>query len=715
VTRERRWRPTIRQTIGVVLAFMILLTAATLTTTSYLTTRGTLLGFARDLIRQNAEVVREQVEGFLRPARSSSELTLALVESGMVSVDDSRSVERYFYELLSVQPTVEMLNWGDEQGNFIMVKRQPNGSLSTKIISIGDDGARRTVWRHRDPGGALEPPREEVEDPADQYDPREREWYRGAVESGTVYWTGVYVFHSDKMPGVTAGAPRYDRDGRLLGVLSVDIGLVQMSHFLRERIRVGESGQAFLLDEKGRLIAVKDVEQLTVPDENGGGATRLRRIEESPVPEIAALARQRGSAEFMQQAFTAGRGSQIEAHTARYHAGGRDFVATLIPIQVGENRSWLAGVVAQEDEFLATAKQANVRALFTAIGFAVIALIIGILLARMIARSLNVLVSESARVRNMEIDSAGTRSRFRELDEVLTAFEGMKSGLRAFGKYVPVKLVRSLIEQDKEATLGGEPRTLTIFFSDIRDFSHISEGLHPTELAESLAVYLSTVTRRIAARQGTVDKYIGDAVMAFWGAPQDVPEHALQACLAASEALSEVRELRDHDPTLPDFYTRIGIHTAEVVVGNFGSEDRLSYTIIGDGVNLASRLEGINKHFGTQILISEATHALVEDRFVTRRIGLIAVKGREQVCVTYELFGPLGCADDTLEQVIRHYERALDQYLAREWTAAIAELELALALRGDDGPSRVLLELAQRHAADPPGKGWTGVISIETK
>lgn len=711
---RRRWRPTLRQTIGLVLALMILLTAGALTTTSYLTTRGTLLGFSRELIRQNAEVVREQVDGFLRPARSAAELTLALVESGMVSVDDRHSIERYFHEFLTVQPTVEMLNWGDERGNFIMVKRQPDGSLSTKVVSIAEDGTRRVVWRHRDPGGPLEPPREEVEDPTDPYDPRGRAWYRGALEDRALHWTGVYVFHSDQMPGVTAAVPRYGADGRLLGVLSVDIGLVQMSHFLRDRIRVGKSGQAFLLDEKAQLIAVKEVDQLTVAGEQGA-ATRLRQIEESPVPEIAALARQAACADFLKVAFTAAKGAHIEARTVRYEVDGRDYVATLIPIQVGENRRWVAGVVAQEDEFLASAKRANIRALVTAIGFAIIALIIGVLLARMIARSLNLLVSESARVRNMDIDAVGAHSRFRELDEVLSAFEGMKTGLRAFQKYVPVRLVRSLIEQDKDATLGGEPRTLTIFFSDIRDFSRISESLTPTELAESLEVYLSAVTRRIVERQGTVDKYIGDAVMAFWGAPQPVPDHAVQACLAAFEALNDVRGLRDTDPDLPDFFTRIGLHTAEVVVGNFGSDDRLSYTILGDGVNLASRLEGVNKHFGTQILISEATQQLIVDHFVTRRIGLIAVKGREQVCVTYELFGPNGCADDVLQAVIRHYERALDHYLAREWPGAISELDRALEARPDDGPSLVLIELARRYDADPPDDDWTGVISIESK
>jgi len=710
--RQGRWRPTLKQTIGVVLAGMILLTAAVLTATSYLSTRRTLLEFSRDLIRQNAEVVREQVAGFLRPARSAAELALALVESGMVEADDPRSIESYFFDFLRVQKTVEMLNWGDEHGNFVMVKRQPDGSLSTKIVSVGTDGARNVTWRHREPGAALEPPREEVADSSDVYDPRTRPWYRGAVGEGGLYWTGVYVFHTDQMPGVTAAVARRDAGGVVVGVLSVDIGLKEMSSFLHDRIRVGKSGQAFLMDSDLRLIAVKDVDQLVMDD---GGSRRLRHLAESADPEIRALAARDEVRSYFQRVFTGSSGTEVQARTIRYSAAGRDFVATLMPIRVGEKRRWIAGVVAPEDEFLAGAKRANLRALATAIAFALVALVIGVFLARMIARSLEVLVSESSRVRNMEIDSTPASSRFREVDEVLTAFEGMKTGLRAFQKFVPVKLVRSLIEQQQDVALGGEPRTLTIFFSDIRDFSRISEQLEPTELAESLAVYLSTITHCIVSRRGTVDKFIGDAVMAFWGAPQEVPDHAGQACGAALDAQVKLRAMRRDNPSLPDFFTRIGVHTAEVVVGNFGSDDRLNYTVLGDGVNLASRLEGVNKFFGTQILISEATRERVSDRFLTRRIGLVSVKGREQPCVTYELIGLSDSADATVDAVIAHYEEGLTRYLARDWSGAVDAFEAARVARPDDGPSRVLLDLSRAYLAEPPPDDWTGVISIETK
>ncbi len=716
MARKLRWRPTLKQTIGVVLAGMILLTAGVLTATSYLSTRSTLLDFSRGLIGQNAEVVREQVDGFLEPAKSAAALTLELVDSGMVDVDETAEVERYFFNFLSVQPTVAMLNYGDRSGNFVMVKRQPDKSLSTKIIAIDPDGVRTVRWRHRDPGGSLSPPREVVREDDDPYDPRTRPWYVGAAESRGLYWTGVYVFHSDKQPGVTAAVPRLDADGNVLGVLAVDIGLAQMSAFLRERIRVGESGQAFLLDEKSQLIAVKDLDSLTIraPDAGATGQ-RLRVLSESPVPEIAALADSRECMLFLEGVFRAPDRSIPAPHTLRYEVGGRDYVATLMPIQVGPKRRWVAGVVALEDEFLASAKRANLRALLTAVGFALIALLVGMVIARIITRSLNVLVRESERVRNLEIESGPRQSRFREVDEVLNAFEGMKTGLRAFEKYVPVRLVRTLMQQQTEPHIGGEARTLTIFFSDIRDFTTISEGLDPLRLAENLALYLSAVTSRIMERNGTVDKYIGDAVMAFWGAPQPVEDHADQACRAALEALRDLRQLATIQPEFPDFYTRIGIHTAEVVVGNFGSDDRFDYTIMGDGVNLASRLEGVNKVFGTQILLSEDTHALVKDKFETRRIGLVAVKGRSQPCTTYELIGPLGSLDEDTKEAHRSYDEGLTRYLDRDWEGAIECFAAVLERLPEDQAARRLLQHSQELQANPPPESWDGTIRIRSK
>ena len=496
----------------------------------------------------------------------------------------------------------------------------------------------------------------------------------------------------------------------------MDVGLVDLSLFLRDSIRVGESGSAFLLDAEGRLIALPEVEQLTVADPAAGaGKQRLRTLAESPRPHIAALAGLPALTSATTELFSPAASDETK-RTFRYEVDGVAYWATLRPITVGNGRRWLAGVVALEDDFLREAKKDNVRNVVTAALLSLLALGLGVVIARRISGSLKLLVSETAKVRRMEIDAAEVpASRFRDVDEVLDAFDGMKTGLRAFRKYVPVKLVRRLLEEHIEPRLGGEPRELTIFFSDVRGFTAISERLSPVELGEKLGEYLTAVTERIRGLNGTVDKYIGDAVMAFWGAPMADPRHAELACTAALRVLEDIARLQQEHPELPDFYTRIGVHTAEVVVGNFGSADRLSYTLIGDGVNLASRLEGVNKVFGTQVLISEDTLAHVGESFEARRVAVVAVKGREKPVSIYELMGEKGSTDRDRIAAARKYEAAFDLYLERKWAEAIAGFEAVLADRPDDKAATAFIDQCRQFQKEPPPDDWAGVMIMQTK
>ena len=198
-----------------------------------------------------------------------------------------------------------------------------------------------------------------------------------------------------------------------------------------------------------------------------------------------------------------------------------------------------------------------------------------------------------------------------------------------------IKLVRLLLESDQDPQLGGRAEELTILFSDIRGFSTFAETSSPQAVADRLGSYLGLMADTIDRRHGTVDKFIGDAVMAFWNAPRPVADHAYQAVAAAIECQ---QALRIGDPE-GLFHTRIGLHTAEVMVGNFGSPDRLSYTLVGDGANLASRLEAINKQYGTQILASAATVERVADRVECRKLDVISAKGRSRPTAIYEVLG----------------------------------------------------------------------------
>ncbi len=200
---------------------------------------------------------------------------------------------------------------------------------------------------------------------------------------------------------------------------------------------------------------------------------------------------------------------------------------------------------------------------------------------------------------------------------------------KAFGKYVSPKILTEILADPTKLTLGGEKRTMTVLFSDIVGFTSISESTPPKKLAFMLNNYLTIMSRVILKHNGVLDKYIGDAIMAFWGAPIKQADHALLACRAALE----MQKVGKNSP----FKMRIGINTGEMVVGNMGSHERFDYTVLGDNVNLASRLEGINKKFGTKIIISQSTYDLVKDNVKARKLGKVTVKGKKQKITIYEL------------------------------------------------------------------------------
>jgi adenylate cyclase len=297
------------------------------------------------------------------------------------------------------------------------------------------------------------------------------------------------------------------------------------------------------------------------------------------------------------------------------------------------------------------------------------------------------------------------------------AVDNMKNGLRSFRKYVPADLVAELITLRKEAVLGAEKREATVFFSDIEDFTAISERLTPEALAEHLAVYFEGMTKIILRNRGTVDKYIGDAIMAFWGAPTAAPEHALLACRCALQCRSFLNALAGEAARsgAPVFRTRMGINSGELIVGNMGYEERMNYTVIGDHVNLASRLEGLNKYYGTQIIISQYTYAEVKGAVEARMIDVVAVKGRKQGVILYELVSEKDDLEKGEKSFIDLFNEGMVCYLERRWSEAIRMFQETSRKNPLDKPSQMLLERCRAYASDPPPGDWNGVVKLTQK
>ncbi len=285
---------------------------------------------------------------------------------------------------------------------------------------------------------------------------------------------------------------------------------------------------------------------------------------------------------------------------------------------------------------------------------------------------------------------------------------------RAFSFYLSPEMIARIAENPGSLNLGGEEIVGTALMTDLAGFTSIAERLSPPQTVAMLNTYFSRVTRHVFATGGTLIKFIGDAVFAIWGAPVRIEDHASRACLAA------IALAREEERAVPAagarLVTRIGVHTGPMVVGNLGSEQRFDYTAIGDAVNLASRLEGLNKVFGTRVIVSADTLAATEGRFASRPLGIVTVAGRTEPVAIHELLEERDEATRPDRVGIERFVRALEDFRARRFAAAASGFRAVAAdLGGSDGPSEFYLRAIERLEAAPPPSEWDGVVAIESK
>lgn len=286
----------------------------------------------------------------------------------------------------------------------------------------------------------------------------------------------------------------------------------------------------------------------------------------------------------------------------------------------------------------------------------------------------------------------------------------------AFQVYVAPAVVGQILKEPESLKLGGEKRILTVLFSDIRGFTGISERMAPEELVRLLNEYLTEMTRVVFRHEGTLDKYIGDAIMAIYGAPLPQEDHPLRACLTALEMLDAVEVLRGRweSQGLPSLEIGIGINTGEMVVGNMGSDRRFDYTVMGDHVNLASRLEGLNKYYGTRVLVSEFTAGHVEQCLLCREVDSVRVKGKARPVKIYEI---LPRPKDIGEAMtwIEVFLEGLELYRQRRWDEAMGRFRSVMQIRPGDGPSRIYAKRCLKFRENPPPSDWDGVHEWDSK
>ncbi|MCL1813310.1 MAG: response regulator [Treponema sp.] len=288
---------------------------------------------------------------------------------------------------------------------------------------------------------------------------------------------------------------------------------------------------------------------------------------------------------------------------------------------------------------------------------------------------------------------------------------------KAFSTYLSEEVVEEIVSDPTKLQLGGTERHMTALFTDIKNFSGVAESLAPEELVELLNYYLSTMSDVILEHKGTIDKYVGDAIISFFGAPLELSDHALRACNAAilMKRLEEELNSRLAKKGMPSLITRIGINTGEMIVGNMGTQKKMNYTIISNAVNLASRLEGVNKQYGTQILTSEDTVKETQGQILFRQLDRIRVVGINEPVRIYEVLDINADASAAMHDMVDLFNKAHALFESRNWEDALSEFNHVLKLFPDDGPSLFYLERCRQYLQSPPANDWDDVFSLEEK
>ena len=678
-----------------IFTLLIIVTVSGILGVVYYQNKTVALKTADDQFQQNAKILMKKTDSYMKAVQVTAEIATELFNDPAVNLKLNSPQSSYLLKVLLAHRQITFVYFGNEKGAFLQAG-QRGKELYVKEIHRENDQAR-TVYNFFDDNLTVINSKKEQDS---KYDPRLRPWYIGAKKTRKVFWTKPYIFFENGLPGVTVAVPIFAKNKKLIGVTAADITLDGLSLFLKDA-DFTEHGMAFITDAEGNLLAFSGDKNIIVSE---NGSLRNLTPSELKISQITA-----SIAAFVDNS----------SEYATYMAKGKKYFAARLNFTGAFGKKWNCTILAPESDFTSQMKTMMSKILYLSIGGLIIGVLLTMLLARRISKPIELLSKDVLKIRNLDFDSqASIYSHVHEIQTMNEAISAMKNSLKAFNLYLPSVLVKQLIASGEEIAIGGKERELSLFFSDIKDFTTIAETSPPRELMLRLADYFDAMTTTIENERGTVDKFIGDAVMAFWGAPISDVTHSLRACKSAlhcQEKIGVLNERWEKEGLVP-FHTRIGIHSGDAIVGNIGAKQRMNYTVLGDSVNLASRLEGVNKRYGTKIIISQSTHATVKEILICRILDKIAVKGKSESVEIYELLAENnGDNAKQFANLADSFQTIYDLYLNREWDKAKT---LLLELKKDfpdDHVCDIYLERCENHIKTEPEASWDGVTRLDSK
>lgn len=676
---------------------------------------------AEQLITQTGSSIGERTQNIFDSAFRSVNTFAAFPEIGEKPSIHSHPMSSVFFKCLQENSDFTSVYIGFVDGDFYLVsslcgrekmKQDMNlpdkAAWYTQFIGHLPDGRRYELKKYLDEGFVTIGSSSAFDV---QYDPRKRPWFQSAVATDLSVLSDIYVFAFSGEPGLTVS---HRFDGNVQGVIGVDISLPNLSKFMAGQ-KVGKDCQIMIFTPDGELYGYHDQDRLT----KGINLSRARSGSRVTVADLKSRV-----LDSLLESCKGQHGDKLILD--RLLVDGEKYISLVDPLPREYGRDLLVAVVVPESFFAGPIARIGQRTLLVSLGILFFFTPAIFLVAKRVSRPLKKLTEDVKNIHGFQLDCPVTvHSNVVEIRQLSQALETMRSTLNAFGRYIPRPLVESMIVNNIVPELGGERKVLTIMFSDIKNFTSISETMTPEVLTASITNYLKTMSRIILGSGGTIDKYIGDAIMCFWNAPAADPDHARNACLAALRCREELKiyNAACRERNEPEMLTRLGVHTGEAVVGNIGSSDRMDYTAMGAAVNLASRLEGLNKYLGTEILVSESTVREVGHIFLFRFAGRVVPKGTSTAQGIYELLGTVpGASGDYASfavsqwdrERVERWEKAFGIFLSGRFAEAVE----AFAVYLEDGPDPLVdyyLNMARKYAEKAPENGWLGEVVFDAK
>jgi adenylate cyclase len=594
-------------------ALMALLLLAVLSTAVVIhlswswTARRNIESVVASLNGQTADAVRSELDHTFRAAEGAAEIVRSILFQATISADDEAKREFVFLSVLRSNPALSWVGFGFPDGRFFGSHATTEGTIEMVEIGAPDSLGARTLRRDiyaPIPGDIFF--KERIKGTS-QYEAKGSPWYRSAVSETNQHWTMVSLLPSGFEPAAVV-ATRVDVYSQFRGVLMVSINLAKLSHFL-SGLNIATSGAAAIVTRDGQVVA-----------SSMRGEQNMGRLDSRSGPMAEAMAQLLASKEYAALLDTRIAGPVYST------AAGLGF------------NGWQLLTAIPRSAFTAEIDRNARRLIVFVAALAIMAALIAAAFGHtLFVRPIKALASEIEFVESFRLDQVRRLSNWlAELDDLSAALKRMATGLLAFGRYIPTELVRDLIAQGVEPKPGGELREITIMFADLPGFTTLAERYGP-DVEPYLTAFLTVATEAIAREDGTVDKFIGDAVMAFWNAPREVPDHAMRAARAADAIRAAMQSIARPGGRVEGPVVRIGLNTGTAMVGNIGSADRLSYTAIGDTVNIASRIEGLAKEHGIEIMVSETTAGELGKGFALRPVGEASIRGRAGKITVFEL------------------------------------------------------------------------------